>query len=33
MTMMTKQKEWKTKEEKEEDDSSIAPLMEMSRCV
>ena len=31
--MMTKQKEWKTWEEKEEDDSSIASLMEMFRCV
>ena len=31
--MKMKLERWKTWKEKEEDDSSIAPLMEMSRCV
>ena len=31
--MKTKQEKWKTCEEKEEDDPSIAPLMEMFHCV
>ena len=33
LALMTKPKEWKNWEEREEHDSSIALLMEMSRCV